>query len=484
MHIKFLEFDIPAVTVQADSLNSENVRSANVADRWLCGSVDNTLDPNFGKVSASIFTKLRPGAKLYKVGRSGFTLTKATLNLTLDYYVYGDTLNSESSFTLHEITEPGFSNENAYFTTSNLAYDPTPISTGVYQFKIDSIKKYITVNSDKVSTNDVHDTLTFELPIDAGLAKVLFDTLKGKGVYVKKKKKDGVTDSLAYSTFKTDSIFGKVFNGIVIRPKDGNRVLGFTSRVNSATTSSRLSLYFSYYDSTDNIIKNSQYNYYFQDANYYQDIPNFTKIEYDRASTSLSGLSQANKYINYNSPDGYAYVQAATGLYTKLDLTAIMDTVKSYEKITINSAEIIVPVETNVARPHVRIPSGFYLRVIGESNRFFVPPLIPAISNGQAVLTPDPLYGGNYYCGSNETYLDAIGDDGNLLDLQYQVDDNGQYYRSYLTQFFEYHARLPSYVPKVNHMALVPATAWGKSLSGVSFKNDKIKIRLFYSVPN
>jgi hypothetical protein len=161
-----------------------------------------------------------------------------------------------------------------------------------------------------------------------------------------------------------------------------------------------------------------------------------------------------------------------------------MDTINLYDKITFNSAELIIPMESTDVRTHLSAPQALYLRVVKDNNRFFVPPLVPALnSSGNPFLQADPLYTNSYFCAPNETYLDALGDDNSILNLQFKKDDNGQYYRGYLTQFFEYHSRLPSLVPRVNYMALVPATSFGKSLNGVSFRNDQIKLRVYYSVP-
>src|SRR5688572_12695618 len=60
MEVKFKEFIIPAVTVQADSINSLNLGTNANNDRLLCGKLESPGDPNFGKVTASIFTKFLP----------------------------------------------------------------------------------------------------------------------------------------------------------------------------------------------------------------------------------------------------------------------------------------------------------------------------------------------------------------------------------------------------------------------------------------
>jgi hypothetical protein len=161
-----------------------------------------------------------------------------------------------------------------------------------------------------------------------------------------------------------------------------------------------------------------------------------------------------------------------------------MDTLNSYDKVTINSAELIIPVEPTSTRAHIKSPLGLYLRVVKDNNRFLIPPLIPSFGpSGNAELITDPVYENNYYCISNENYLDVISDDRTILNLQFKTVDNASYYRGYLTQFLEYHSRLPSIVPRINYLALVPANYFGKSLNGVSFKSDLIKLRIYYSVP-
>ena len=485
MEVKFKEFSIPAVTVQADSIKSQNLRSSQVADRWLCGVTDNTVDPNFGAVKASIFTQIRPAGKIFTTDRTNFVLTKMTLNLVLDYYVYGDTLNSESTFSLHEITDANFNTDNDYFTNSVISADPTAIATASFPFKYDSLKKHITLNNDNISTNNVYDTVTFDIPVDVTFAQNLFDTLTRKGLYVKVKKEDG-TDTLVYSTFKTDSVFLKTFKGLSIVPQSGNRVLGFTSRATSSiTNSSRITIHYDYLDS--GVPKTGVYYLYFQDNEfYYRDIPSYTRIEYDRSSTNISGLQPGDKYTDFNAPDNFCYVQSGTGLYTKLDFTEALDTFALFDKITFNSAELIIPVEPAATRAHTRQPSALNLKIVKNNRRLFSPPFIPYNNGGTAVLIPDPLYTNNYFSAYNynDGFLDVNGDDNSRLNLILQEDEeDNEFYSGYLTAFFLYHSRRPSAVSRANFIALTPSTYFGKALDGVSFKKDQVKLRVYYSVP-
>ena len=185
-------------------------------------------------------------------------------------------------------------------------------------------------------------------------------------------------------------------------------------------------------------------------------------------------------------------MQSGTGVYAKLELTAVRDYFDAIENVAINSAELIIPVEAPSVRAHYGKPTGLLLRTVTNSNRFFVPPLIqltntqgkPAVNpDGSPVIGYDPKYGGNYYCISNDGFLDAVNDEGSILRLAYTKSKEGQYYyRGFLSEYFEYHSRLPAGLSRVNYLALVPADfSFGKSLHGTSFKNDQVKLRVYYT---
>ncbi len=486
--LKYKEFSIPAYTVQADSVRSQNTFVSTGSDRLLCGKVNSPIDPNFGSITSTLFTQfLSSPAKINQTGKTGFKVKKLTFSLALDYYVYGDTLDSPSTFTLHQISGAGLNPANEYHTNSNAEYDLNPISTSAYEFKtsrfrLDSLKLYPGYNADGITTNDVYDTLTFDIPFDSELASALFDSAMRKGIYSWQKTVSG-DDTLAFNDFKTDSVFLTIFKGFAVVPAGGNRVLGFKSLISSLFGSSRLTLYYEYEEGGVSKIGK---HYYFL-----QGLTGFSKVEVDRSGTNISGLPSTAIYSNFNAPDNYCYVQSGTGLYTKLDLTAVRATFDSIENVAINSAELIIPLEPASARPHVRTPGGLFLRTVKNNSRFFVPPQIQRIgadgkplvdTQGNPVMGPDPQYGGYYYCISNEIYLDALGDDQRILNLAYRMDDDGQYYRGYLTEFFEYHTRLPETISRVNYLALVPSSSvFGKSLDGVSFKKDQVKLRVYYT---
>jgi Domain of unknown function (DUF4270) len=492
--VKFKEFSIPVTTVQADSIGSENngvpTQSTSVYDRMLCGSAN---DPKFGEIKPTFFAQyLPPPLKINQTGLTDFSLNKVTVKFAMDYYVYGDTLNGPSQFTLHEIDAlpiSNFTSDKDYFTNSDeVGYDPTPLATANYQFvknHFDSALIFRARNADTDRTNDVFDTLTFNLPIgsDADLARRLYDTALAKGIYTKVKIANTNRDTLRFDVRKTDSVFLRMFRGFAVKSTSGARVLGFKSLFSSERGSSLITLYYGY--KKDGVQKSGKLNYSFQGQ------LSYTKIEpTNRGGTTLGGL--VTKYTDYNAPDNYGYLQGGTGVYAKLDFTEVNDFLGQIENLAVNSAELIIPVEAPTVRSHLSVPSGLFLRTVQNNNRFYNPPKIPikgtdgkdlVDSQGNPILGPDPQYGFRYYSATNDTYLDALGDDAKILNLQYVKNRGNEYfYRGYLTQFIEYHNRLPESFSHIDYLGLVPSNfQYGKTLDGVSFKKDQVKLRVYYT---
>lgn len=491
--VKFKEFNIPTYTVQADSIRSKNSFVSPASDRLLCGFAS---DEKFGDISASLFTQFLPATtKINKTGKTDFALTKVTFNLALDYYVYGDTLSGPSSFSLHRITDPNFKLSNNYYTDSEVNFDPSPLATGTYNFeavrwKRDSIAKYIKNNNDTNLGNDYFDSLSFDLPTTSTFAKTLFDSALSKGIW--HKTKITKVDS-AINDYRTDSLFLTVFHGLTVKRTGGGRILGFKSMVSGIKRSSRVTMYYSY---SEGGVSRVGIFYYFIGTNNpdFSGQNSFSKITVDRNASRLAGLPNTinTNYSNFSSNDNYSYLQSGTGVYAKLDLTAVRNYFDAIGNLAINSAELIIPIEAPSVRPHYGKPSGLLLRTVTNSNRFFVPPLIqltnaqgkPAVyPDGSPIIGYDPKYGDNYYCISNDGFLDARIDQISILKLAYSKSKEGQYYyRGFLSEYFEYHSRLPSDLSRINYLALVSADfSFGKSLQGMSFKSDQVKLRVYYT---
>jgi hypothetical protein len=472
--VYFKEFDIPVTTVQADSLNS----SAFSSERLLCGVAS---DPNFGKVNATAYTMFRPAvrSKIDQTGKSNFEVEGITLNfiLTSDYYVYGDTANSTLDYTIHRVSNDDYWLDDQLFTKTELDYDPTEIASGSFEYKHDSIVDHRKRQIDSDNTDTPVDSIFFQLPNSLG--QQLLDTALAKGVY--HFNSEGVWE---YSAQKSDSVFFLAFRGLVLKSSDqNNKVLSLKSCVATLARTSRITLYYSYIKAGVTVHDKLYYfNSTLETANCTG--LGFSNIKYDRTGTALENLTSFG--VDYNAPDDYAYLQSGTGAFAKLDLSEVHayfdanpDTILN---MAINSAELTVDIESVAVRQHQNMPNYLLFRVVNTSNRFLRVPTIEV--DGVTGEVGDPQYGINYNSLLNGTYLDARDDAGNRLGipLTKSTATSNAFYSAYISDFMQYFLHVPDNFQKVYYMALIPADApYGKSFHGLSFKKDKVKLRVFYT---
>lgn len=454
----YKEFDIPVTTVQADSLRSDNVRlfidepvDVNL-DRLMAGKVN---DPYFGQIDAELYMQFMPPTVGTRLKRQNVTLRKVTMTLLFDYYFYGDTsLNAPQTFEVRKIGRRGMDADQKFYTTSELTLDEPAIGSTTWQYNADSIQKQIRVNTDNNKNNNIIDSLYFEL--DAAFGQKLLDSILT------------IKDTLDITDVEN---FKRAFRGVGVVPVNNTLVMGF----NAGNYTSKITLYYNY-------VENSQPKigkYVFVFGSPYSQ--GFTRIQKNRNGTSLSGLTQ--KYTPYNSPDGYSYVQSGTGLFSRLDLSdfhAYFDTI-SYPLI--NSAELIIPTPPKAERNHFIRPKKLFFVFLAPNNRFFRPVYLSTNTSGTSVEKVDPNFQTLYYSLLEENFEAlAKGDDSYVLEIPYVENTEGTFFRSYMSQWFQYQLRLPEIYPKITHAALLPSEApYGKSLSGFSFRGDQVKLKVYYS---
>lgn len=478
--VQYREFDIPVTTVQTDSINTY-IGELGSSDRLFCGIVD---DPIFGITTATIYTQFGPAIglspKIDQTNKSNFQYLGAEMELVLttDYYEYGDTSDVTLGFTLHQIKpEADFWPTNKYVASSTVDHEATVLASGSYFYKRDSIVKHRTENADADTNYNPHDTLQFQLP--ASLGKALMDTALAKGVY-----SFNTNDEWVFNPTKTDSVFRRQFPGFVIKPAPTNdRILSFKAGLAPAATSTRIIVYYSYIK--DGATVNSQLVYY----NYYGSFPRpgFTNITYDRTNTALSGITQTG--VDYDAPDDYCYMQSGTGLFAKLDFSGVRAyfdaTPDTLPYVALNGAELMVELEPDVTRQHLARPNYMHLRVMDEEeNNFLKAPLVLTTSG----YTASPLYTAAYYSIGYIAFLDAVDDTPRRASIAYTKKTTGeQYYSLFLTDFFSKFLRPTEDFTPITHMALIPgagpnlSSPFGKSFNGVSFKKDKVKLRIYYT---
>lgn len=476
--VYFKEFDIPVTTVQTDSV----ISTALISERLLCGTAQ---DPNFGQSTAMFYTQFRPTlANINKIdvtGKSNFNVfsVKVVMVFGDDYYVYGDTSNAQLNYDLHKITDNSYWINKDNFTTSSLQYDPTPIASGTFQFIQDSIRARRDRNLNSISSDNAYDTIAFVLPNEFG--EHLLDSATSKGVYSFNSKGEW-----AFDARKTDSVFRLAFPGFALKASGmSNRIVGFKSELGATIErTSRIILDYSYVENGSTIFAQLLY---FNSTILSNTGLGFSNISVDRNGTALADISQtdpADINKDFIVSDDYCYLQSGTGLYAKLDLSELHDyfdaTPDTILNVAINSAQLIVEVEPDAVRHHLSQPKSLLFRVSNLSNRFFKSPIIETTS-GKVV---DQTFAENYNCLSNGLYLDVRSDEVSrlIIPLTRTSSAEPQYYKAYVSDFIEHFLRIPDGFPKVYYMGLLPGEdPFGKSLHGLSFKKDKVKLRVYYT---
>jgi hypothetical protein len=478
--VYYKEFDIPATTVQTDSVRAS---VSSLSDRLLCGVA---TDLNFGKVTASLFAQFastsRNSPKIDKTGKTNFTVEGVSIRFVLspDYYVYGDTANSQLDFTLHQITDTDFKETNDYFTSSSVVYDLAPLGSSGFYYNHDSIVSHRKKNFDASTSNNRYDTLQFTLPLTFG--QKLLDTALANGVKYFNEKDEWVLNPI-----KTDSVFRIAFPGFALVPAAGNtKVLGFSTAFTALKSSTAIIVSYSYVKDGSTVNGKLYYTPSYG--------PGFSKIDYDRSGKVIAGLTE--KHTDFNAPDDYCYLQSGTGLYAKLDFSAVhqyfdaspTDTIMN---AAINSAELIVEIEPDINRHHLSKSNKLIFRVVNNSNRFFRAPAVQVTTSSGPFVDVVSAYKYNYNAvggdrynavSTSQAYLDIADDGGGRFLTKSSKVGQELLYQGYVSNFLEQFLRIPSGYEKVYYMALLPGdNLYGKSFHGLSFKKNKVKLRVYYT---
>jgi hypothetical protein len=461
--VNYREFEIPVTTIQSDSISS----TINDSERLLCGEAN---DNNFGITVAESYIQLSPlsfqSPKIDLTDKSNFKVISLSLNLLLDYYIYGDSSSATINYDLYEIEQAAnYINNKQYYTTSEVSSKVSSIASATFAFDktkfVESSKKFF----DSDAANNKTDTIQFSLPIDQNeYGDLLLDTAMAKGVYWTNPN----TKAWELNRSRTDSVFRRMFPGFMLRATNAaGRILGFQS------TNSFMTLEYSYEKGGS-----TKTGFYFYAIRF----PSFSKIDYNRASTSINALNSSGKYQDFNAPDDFCYLQSGSGLFAKLDFSGVRQYFDANPDtlidVSLNGAEIFVDGEPALNRQHIQLPKGLVFRVLKQNNRFFESPIINS--------SYDVSLANAYYCYPGRQYLDALSDNitEGAVTLKYSKEPttNRQTYNGWVTNFISNFLEIPKGYNDFNYMALLPADSkYGYSLHGLSFPKDKVKLRVYYT---
>ena len=434
-------------------------------NRFMVGHVD---DPVFGKTTATAYTYFWPST--FPIYGANPKLHKLTLTLVLDYYWSGSTEEtSKQVFEVYELADsmltyiPHYPNESQKLgrllgtgTTSQ------PINPADFDANILS-------NKDADVTNDIYDSLT--VAIDPDYAIELFKTAM-----------DSVGDNEAnYELFYK---FRKKFKGFAIKAPNSNKIVGFDLE----HSKSRMVL-----DYTIDTLK-YQLIYSFTPSGQAIGTPeymSYTQLETDRSGTPLAGLT--TKYQDFEAPTGLRYVQAGTGITTRLDFSEVFEYFKDIPIKALSVAELRI--ETDEQK---YAPFSFLLRAIKPDNR--------EISTSTQVLdiTGDPFaaintdfvlkhplatrvdggYTGPFY------RAEILGDDKTVFRLSQASNSGTALYTGYMTNYLQTELGL-SEADFLRYFELIPyaldkqtyAPDNSRSVNGFYFSPDKVKLKVYYTTP-
>ncbi len=446
------EFSIPTKVFRMDSIATTNSSSTAETRRILAGIAE---DPNFGRTTA------RGYMQYYALGIPDTVDAKATfeslkLTMIFDYYWVGNGDASNQTYDFYELAD------------SVLTYRPRFANQGIpLGNKLGSVTRFvggaqfdqsILDNADTDTSNDLIDSLNVTLDPALG-QRLLTQAMDTVG-----------TNELIYQQFYK---FRRIFKGLAIVPTDANKIVGFNPE------HAKFRMILTYKRGT----RTKQLYYYFnssgQTSGNVGEYPSHSELITDRSGTPLSGMG--DKYQEFDPGNGLRYVQAGTGVTTKLDFSEVYEYFKDIPVKALSVAEL--KIETN---EQAKVPTKFLLRALKPNNRNVLAQKGDVDGAGDPIVILDQeLVAKHAVTQSSLTRLEPVGDDGNLFTLTQTTNTAGvASYSGYLTNYFQQETSLSS-ADFLRYFALIPQTPDNtKSVNGFYFPADKIKLKIYYTTPS
>ncbi|MBL7842322.1 MAG: DUF4270 family protein [Cyclobacteriaceae bacterium] len=424
--VKFVDIPLESSISLIDSVRTDN-QQFNVISRLLIGRVN---DPLLGDVSATPFMQLRPGTTDTIPTTSVYD--SLVLEIQLDNYAYGASGISQETFSIHEITEDSISYSipiKPYYYHNSLGYGS---SMGSKTFDINhELLKTLRGQSQPDSVIILRIKLNENTDFNARL----FNLIKNN----------------PNNSFKDPKKFRFAIKGLVLVPENPSAsILGFTG---AALSQSKLTLH--YHTDTDTLARP-----------FFLDAGSFINITTNRMG-ELAGLPL---YESNQPASDLRYVQNGSPVITRVDLSNFYDFIETVPKTIFNAAELVIEsVETpGVFDP----PPSIVLRTIKEDNLFFNR---KTEADRNAMAPQFVLIDTDYYVVRSDV---SSGTQSIPTSLNYS---SGKYTGN-MTLFIQTLFNQKGDEPKFRYLGLYSSNI-GKTVNRVAFNKDKVKLRLYYTVP-
>lgn len=423
--VNFVDIPLETSVVLIDSVRSDNQTSG--VDRLLAGRY---FDPVFGEVTATSFAQLRPD--FLELISPSAVYDSLVLRVQLDFYAYGSSGVSQESLSVHEITEDSISYSlpfKPYYPKDKLGYGP---SLGEVNFSInyDSLKKRAAL-----PTPDTTYTVRIKINESSDLGPRLFNLLQNN----------------PDSTLNDPGKFTYAIKGLALAPgNSGNSIIGYNRR-----SASRTVLTLHYHTPTDTLTRL-----------FYLDRGSFNNIETNR----IGDLSGKQSYQSFEPVNGMRYIQNGSPVLTRVDLNKFYEYLADVPNSIINAADLIIE---SVEDPGVYTPpQSMTLRAMRDDNLFFKQTK-PADKEFLAKYWL--LFDGDYYIVRSD-----ISSSAEILPTTVRYS-NGKYSGNF-TLFIQDLFSKKDLNPKLRYLGFYSSNA-GKTVDRVVFNQDKVKLRLYYTVP-
>ncbi|GAB4130832.1 MAG: DUF4270 family protein [Bacteroidia bacterium] len=313
------------LTLLTQTQREDSIRT-DEAPKFMIGSY---VDPVFGKSTAGLFTQLTIPNNLLNINfGSGAVLDSTVLQLSYNFDYYGDTTSTQT-FKVYQMTE-ALHKDSLYY--SNRAKQYYPVAVGAKTFQPQPRTK-VPVNGDTLPAH-------LRIPLDPSFGQLIFSQSGG-------------------TNLSSNAAFQEYLKGLYVAPETPSQSVneGAIMYFNPTDTLSRLTLY--YHTATDTLrfsfVINSSTAYY----NYFTH--DFTQATQGDVVQQISNPGQ----FGWNE----TYVQAMSGLRTKIMFPYLNNLNNLGYRISINKAELVVKGDASQATSNYPLNKQMYLVSIDSTGK-------------------------------------------------------------------------------------------------------------------
>ncbi len=343
-------FQVDTFTVELSTVKMDSIITS-LNEEALVGYCE---DGELGKITATYFTQI--SLPLNRTLSEEDEYDSITIVMPYNSYFYGDT-TVEQKVDIFLLKEKMTLVDDYYYNTNELEYENTPI--GSYEFEPRPIRDSV-----------------IEFRIDDALGEDLFNKLLYEEEEV-----------------QTNEEFQEYIYGlaIVCDNSQSSSIIGY----------SRSGISLKLYSAK---IEESEFGYYEQVIYEFNcDGYHFNKIESDRRGTVLEQISDQEENLSSNLTNSKTYIQAGTGILTKVNFPYLNSILFDSDNITLSAELIIKPANESYIG---EFPDNLSAYLTYDNNNFDINNTDNILSTSEFVL--DEMYHENtYYTFDLTEYIDV-----------------------------------------------------------------------------